>query len=80
MYFCLAFTVFRYFLFTCYFITSNICQYYSAVPCFMQVKNIAGYAVGEYVGDLSDEDTDGEEELTENPDFYEIVTAWVHHE
>ena len=42
------------------------------------MKDIAGYAVGEYMEDLYDEITDQKEMLTDNPKFYEIVTAWVH--
>ena len=69
------------------FLTINS-RFYSAVlcinafllPCFIQAKNIAGYAVGEYVENLDAENTDQPEKLTENPDFYEIVTAWVHPE
>jgi len=44
----------------------------------LQVKDIAGYAVGEYMENLDEEIIDQKEMLTKNPKFYEIVTAWVH--
>ena len=56
---------------------------------FFQMKDIAGYAVGEYVGRIVHSDDTKEKEIPADtgasskvttksvPNYYEIVTAWV---
>jgi len=41
---------------------------------FLQISNVVGYAVGEYIN----EDEDENEDNKGNEFLYEIVTAWIH--